>query len=96
MHSDASVSDEFPIQAPAPSALQLHSALADGRRSDMDNLQVYNRHKDVRLSSHQRYSELQTSDRFDDPLAYPGFGLRKNMIFPKYELKLYFLVEHNF
>ena len=44
----------------------------------------------------QRYSELQTSDRFDDPLADPGFGLGENMIFPKYELKLYFLVEHNF
>ena len=33
---------------------------------------------------------------FDDPLAYPGFGLGENMIFPKYELKLYFLAEHNF
>ena len=44
----------------------------------------------------ERYSELRTSDRFDDPLAYPGFGLGENMIFPKYELKLYFLVEHNF
>ena len=44
----------------------------------------------------QRYSELRTSDRFDDPLAYPGFGLGENMIFPKYESKLYFLVEHNF
>ena len=29
----------------------------------------------VRLTVHQRYSELRTSDRFDDPLAYPGFGL---------------------
>ena len=37
---------------------------------------------------YQRYSELRTSDRFDDPLAYPGFGLGENMIFPKYELKL--------
>ena len=44
----------------------------------------------------QRYLELRTSDRFDDPLAYPGFGLGENMIFPKYELKLYFLVEHIF
>ena len=44
----------------------------------------------------QMYSELRTSDRFDDPLAYPGFGLGENMIFPKYELKLYFLAEHNF
>ena len=42
------------------------------------------------------YSELRTSDLFDDPLAYPGFGLGENMIFPKYELMLYFLVEHNF
>ena len=54
MHSDASVLDEFPIQAPAPAELQLHSALADGRRSDMDNSQVYIRHKDVRPSSHQK------------------------------------------
>ena len=54
MRSDASVSDEFPIQAPAPAALQLHSALTDGRRSDMDNPQVYIRHKDVRPSSHQK------------------------------------------
>ena len=44
----------------------------------------------------QRYSDLRTSDRFDDPLAYPGFGLGENVIFPKYELKLYFLVKHNF
>ena len=44
----------------------------------------------------QKYSELRTSDRFDDPLAYPGFGLGENMIFPKYELNLYFLVEQNF
>ena len=43
----------------------------------------------------QRYSELRASDRFDDPLAHPGFGLGENMIFPKYELKLYVLVEHN-
>ena len=44
----------------------------------------------------QRYSELRSSDRFGDPLAYPGFGLGEDMIFPKYELKLYFLAEHNF
>ena len=56
MHSVASVSDEFQIQAPAPAALQLHSALADERRSDMDNPQVYIRHKDVRPSSHQKKS----------------------------------------
>ena len=56
MHSDASVSDEFPIQAPAPAALQLHSALAAGQRSDMDDPQVYIRHKDVRPSSHQKKS----------------------------------------
>ena len=39
--------------------ISLHSALADGRRSDMDrpqtdNPQVYIRHKDVRPSSHQK------------------------------------------
>ena len=51
---NASVSDEFPIQAPATAALQLHSALVDGPRSDMDNPQVYIRHKDVRPSSHQK------------------------------------------
>ena len=50
----------------------------------------------LKTSPIQRYSELRTSDRFDDPLAYPGFGLGENMIFPKYELKLYFLEEHNF
>ena len=44
----------------------------------------------------QRYSELRSSDRFDDPLAYPGFGLGENMVFPKYELKLFFQAEHNF
>ena len=49
MHSDTSVSDEFPFQAPA-----LHSALADGQRSDMDNPQVYIRHKDKGPSSHQK------------------------------------------
>ena len=27
---------------------------------------------------------------FDDPLAYPGFGLGENMIFPNYELRLFF------
>ena len=54
MHSDASVSDEFPIQGPALAALQRHSALADGQWSDMDNPQVYIRHKDVRPSSHQK------------------------------------------
>ena len=48
------------------------------------------------LPPNQSYSELRTSDRFDDPLAYTGFGLQENMIFPKYKLKLYFLVEHNF
>ena len=51
---NASVSDEFPIQAPATAALQIHSALVDGPGSDMDNPQVYIRHKDVRLSSHQK------------------------------------------
>ena len=51
---NASVSDEFPIQAPATAALQLHSALVDGPRSDMDNPQVYIRHKDVRPSSHKK------------------------------------------
>ena len=50
----ASVSDEFPIQAPATAALQLHSALVDAPRSDMDNPQVYIRHKDVRPLSHQK------------------------------------------
>ena len=52
--------------------------------------------KSSRIAEHQRYSELRTSDHFDETLAYPGFGLGENMIFPKYELKLYFLVEHNF
>ena len=33
---------------------------------------------------------------FDDPLAYPGFGLGENMIFPNYELKLFFPAEHKF
>ena len=33
---------------------------------------------------------------FDDPLAYPGFGLGENMIFPNYELKLLFPAEHKF
>ena len=51
MQSDASVSDEFPLQAPSA------SALADGRRSDMNNPQVYIRHKDVRPSSHQKKIE---------------------------------------
>ena len=55
MHSAMrSVSDELPIQAPVTAALQLHSALVDGPRSDMDNPQVYTRHKDVRPSSHQK------------------------------------------
>ena len=52
--------------------------------------------KNIFLPRDQRYSELRTLDRFDDPLAYPGFGLGQNMIFSKYEFKLYFLVEHNF
>ena len=51
---NASVSDEFPIQAPATASLQLHSALVDGPRSDMDNPQVYIGHKDVCPSSHQK------------------------------------------
>ena len=33
---------------------------------------------------------------FDDPLAYPGFGLGENMIFPNHELKLFFPAEHKF
>ena len=27
---------------------------------------------------------------FDYPLSYPGFGLGENLIFPNYELKLFF------
>ena len=33
---------------------------------------------------------------FDDPLAYPGFGLGENMIFPNYESKFFFPAEHKF
>ena len=33
---------------------------------------------------------------FDDPLAYPGFGLGENMIFPNYEVKLFLPAENKF
>ena len=63
---NASVSDEFPIQAPATAGLQLHSALVDGPRSDMDNPQVYIRHKDVRPSSHQKNHFFSTKKIFGE------------------------------
>ena len=69
---NASVSDEFPIQAPATAALQLHSALADGPQSDYDNPKVYIRHKYIRQSSHQKIT-LKKKTNF----------LKKTKILPK-------------
>ena len=77
----------------------LHSALVDGPRSDMDNPQVYIRHKDVRPSSHQKNhffspKKILKKKKFAEKKSYPlSFQYKEDAIWPELSSPAHFRIQ---